>query len=214
MGAIIRMSSKEFLKSFVKNEDYRKFNFLLISEDIKNENKYKNVNSIPTLIPPPNIISVFINEGFGDKYVKKYINYLQVPRVEAILTVIVKLAVVENTNVVLLCSEKEDEFGYLKLIGKYIKTVYKVPVYSYKRFKSDPSSCETVKKKKEVIKILDQKLKNIDNSANPNINLHEMKRRLQTLSKKELRGFCKQHSIECKKGDSKEKLIKRILKAF
>lgn len=214
MGAIIRMSSKEFLKSFVKNEDYRKFNFLLISEDIKNENKYKNVNSIPTLIPPPNIISAFINEGFSDKYIKKYINYLQIPRVEAILTVIVKLAVVENTNVVLLCSEKEDEFGYLKLIGKYIKTVYKVPVYSYKRFKSDPSSCEMVRKKKEVVKILDNKLKNIDNSANPNINLNEIKRRLQTLSKKELRGFCKQHSIGYKKDDSKEKIIKRILKAF
>lgn len=214
MGAIIRMSSKEFLKTFVKKEDYRKFNFLLISEDITSLGKYKNVNSIPTLIPPPNVVSVFVNEGLSDKYVKKYINYLQLPRVEAILTVIVKLAIVENTNVVLLCSEKEDEFGYLNIIGKYIKTVYNVPTYSYKRFRKDPSSCESVKNKKKVIKILDHKLKNIDTSAESNINLHEMKRRLQTLSKKELRGFCKQHSIDCKKDDTKEKLIKRILKAF
>ena len=73
---------------------------------------------------------------------------------------------------------------------------------------------KTVWRKSANLKILDNKLKNIDNSANPNINLNEIKRRLQTLSKKELRGFCKQHSIGYKKDDSKEKIIKRILKAF
>lgn len=208
------MSSKEFLNKFIKEEDYRKFNFLLISEDIKTDKKYKNVFSIPTLIPPPNIISVFVNEGYSDRYIKKYIDYLRIPKVEALLTVMVKLAVVENSNVIMLCSKSEDEFKYLDIIGKYIKTVYGIKTYTYKKYKSNPTLCETVKDKKKVIKILEKKEKNIDDNVDPSVNLHEMQRKLKSLSKKELRGFCKHHSIECKKDDSKEKIIKRIMKAF
>lgn len=214
MGAIIRMSSKEFLKKFVKEEDYRKFNFLLISEDIKNNKEYNNVYSLKALIPPPNIISIFVNEGRSDKYVRKYIDYLRFPKVEALLTVIVKLAIIENSNVILLCSESEKEFGYLKIICDYIEKVYKVKTYSYKKYINNPKACEKVKDKKEVVKILEKKLKNFDEDVETGVNKKELKRRLQELSKKELRGYCKYHSISVDKDDSKEKIIKRIIKSF
>ena len=145
---------------------------------------------------------------------KKYIEYLSISKIEAMLTVIVKLAVVENSNVVLLCSENEDEFGYTKIICKYIEKVYGVKTYSYKKYKSNPSKCETVKNKKKVVKILDKKLNEFDGDASPNIDKKELRRRLESLSKKELKGYCKYQSISFDKDDSREKLIKRIIKTF
>lgn len=214
MGAIIRMDSKQFLKKFVKDENYKNFNFILVSEDVKTVNKYSNVYAIRSLLPPPNILSIFVNEGMSDKYIKKYIDYLSNPKIEAMLTVIVKLAVIENSNVVLLCSKNEDEFGYIKIICKYIEKIYNVKTYSYKKYKSNPEECEKVKDKKKVVKILDKKLNEFDGDATPNIDKKELKRRLESLSKKELKGYCKYQSISFDKDDSKEKLIKKIIKAF
>ena len=87
MACIIRMKSDEFLDKFIKEHDYRRFNFLLISENVQTEKKYKNVYPIPTLIPPPNIISEFVANGHTPKYVKKYLDYIQTPRVEAMITI-------------------------------------------------------------------------------------------------------------------------------
>ena len=99
MAAIIRMSSDDFLDNFIKKYNYKKFNFLLISEGVKTKKKYRNVYALKSLIPPANVVSEFINSGYSGKYVKKYTNYLSNPEVEALITVIVKLCVVDNSNV-------------------------------------------------------------------------------------------------------------------
>lgn len=215
MSCIIKMSSDELLDKFIKKFDYKKFNFLLISENIKTEKRYKNVYAIPSLIPPPNIISTFINEGNSKNYVKKYLDYISTPRVEAMITIAVKLAIIDNSNVVLLCSKDEDEFGYVDIICQYIENIYGVQTYSYKKYKKNPEKCENVddKVKKRVSKILEKKIgemKDIEDS--PKLKKKDMLTKIEKLSKKELKKILKSNSIDYDKDDSKKKLIKKVMK--
>ena len=219
MAAIIRMSSDDFLDNFIKKYNYKKFNFLLISEGVKTKKKYRNVYALKSLIPPANVVSEFINSGYSGKYVKKYTNYLSNPEVEALITVIVTLCVVDNSNVVLLCTKEESEYKYLNIICDYIEAVYGVKAYSYNKYKKDPDGCEKIsnKVKKKVAKVLSSKLKTMKHAPSDKgvkVDKKEMKAKLKILTKKELKSYCKENSISIKKDDEKSDIIKRILKAF
>lgn len=217
MACIIKMSSDEFLDKFIEKYDYRKFNFLLISEDIKTVNKYKNVYAIPSLIPPPNIITSFISGGYDSTYIKKYLDYIQTPRVEAMITIAVKLAIIDNSNVVLLCSKAEDEFKYIDIICQYIENIYSVKTYSYKKYKKDPDKCEHVdeKVKKKVSKILEKKIDDIKDieTGFKTMSLKEAKAKVKAIGgKKEITKFLRTYGIKHNPKDSKKDLRKLMTK--
>lgn len=216
MACIIQMSSDKFLDSFIKKYDYKKFNFLLISEDVKTSKKYKNVYSIPTLLPPPNIVSEFVARGYTNKYVKKYVDYLQTPRVEAMITVLVKLCVIDNSNVILLCSKAENEFRYIDIICQYIENIYGVKTYTYKKYKKNPDKCEEIsdKEKKKIVKVLEYKLNQIQDIESPRLSKKEAKSRFETLNKKELKAYLKSQGINYDSDDSKKSMIKKLLKEY
>ena len=216
MACIIRMSSDKFLDKFIKEYDYKKFNFLLISEDIKTNKKYKNVYSLPTLIPPPNVITEFVSNGFSGRYVKKFGDYLQTPRVEAMITIMVKLCLVENANVILLCSKAEKEFKYLNIICDYIENLYGIETYTFKKYKENTEKCKKVseKVKKKAIKILEKKLGQIHDIEEPVITPKEAKERFMKLSKKELKQYMKANSIRFDPDGSKKDLVKTLVKAM
>lgn len=216
MACIIRMSSDEFLDKFIKKHDYKKFNFLLISENVKTTNKYRNVYSIPTLIPPPNIISDFISNGYGQNYIKKYVDYISTPRVEAMITIAVKLCVIDNANVVLLCSKDESEFKYINIICQYIENIYGVKTYSYKKYKKDPDKCEEIdsKVKKNVSKILEKKIGEIKDIETPKVNKKEILKMLENMGRDDMEKFLKHHGIKFKSKYSKKDLRKLIANAF
>ena len=213
MACIIKMASDDFLDNFLKKFDYKKFNFLLVSENIQTTKKYKNVYSIPSLLPPPNIISEFISNGPTERYAKKYYDYISTPRVEAMITILVKLAIIDNSNVILLCSKAEDEFKYLDLICQYIETVYGVNTYSYKKYKKDPEKCEKVsdKVKKKASKILNKKIANIQDIEPPQVSKKQLNERFKSMSRKDLKQFLKSNSIKFDKDDSKKDLRKLII---
>jgi len=216
MACIIKMSSDEFLDKFIKKFDYRKFNFLLISEQVKTERKYKNVYTIPTLIPPPNIIAEFVQKGYTPRYIRKFVEYLQVPRVEAMITIMVKLCVVENSNVILLCSKQEDEFKYLDIICQYIENIYGINTYNYKDYKKDPSKCEEIseKDKKKAIKVLEKKLSEIEDLGDPAMTKKEARARFKKLPSKEIKKYLAANSIKYKDKWSRKELIKAALETF
>lgn len=216
MACIIRMTSDEFLDKFIKKYDYRKFNFLLISEDVKTIKKYKNVYAIPTLIPPPTVINKYIQAGYSEEYVKKYLDYIQTPRVEAMITIMVKLAIVENANVVLLCSPSENEFKYLDIICQYIENVYDIETYSFKKYRKDPEQCEEVsdKTKKKVAKILENKIGNIKDIEPVKMTKKEARAKFKKLGKKQLTAWLRMNGIKHNPKDSKKTLFKTVLKEF
>lgn len=214
MACIIRMSSDEFLDKFIKKHDYRKFNFLLISEDIKTVNKYKNVYSIPTLIPPYNVVSEFVANGYSAEYMKKYLDYISTPRVEAMITIMVKLCVIDNSNVIMLCSKAEDEFKYLDIICQYIEYTYGIKTYTYKKYKKDPEKCEKIddKVKKKVSKILDKKIGEINDIDSPTVNKKQIASRIEDMSRKDMIRFLKAHGYKVDKDFTKKQLRKLIIK--
>ena len=215
MASIIKMNSKEFLDDFLKKFNYKKYNFLLVSQDIKTQKKYDNVYATPSLIPPPNVISELLSSVSANKYEKKYVNYLSNPKVDSLITVLVKLATVDNSNVVLLCSKDEDEYGYLDILGDYITAVYGAKVFSYKKYKKNPKDCDSVgKNKKKIIKVLKNKLNNIETDAEATIDKSEIKERLKQLKRKELVDFAKSKGLKLKSSMDKSDMIKKIMKSL
>lgn len=215
MGSIIKIASKDFLKRFCEKEDVTKFNFLVISEDIKTKSKFDNVYALKRLIPPPNIVSVFVDKGFCKKYKGMYLDYLSIPENEILLTSLVKCAVVDNTNVVLICSEHEKQYMYLEMICEYLENIYKVNTVTYKQYKKHPGDCNSDINRKEVDYILKVKIKSAKIAVDDSITIDSkmFKEKLKDCSRKELLKFCKVNDIKFKKDDDKPQLIKRILKS-
>lgn len=213
MGVIIRMNSKDFLDKFIKKFDYKDYRFLLISEAIKSK-KHENAYPLSCLIPPTNAISEFIANGYSEKYVKKYVQHLQQPKMDLLISTIVRMAVVENRNVVLLCSESEDDYKFLKILGNYIEATHELPVYTYKKYIKDPSKCEEIKGKKKLTKKINKRITKLSEDPRTRAvtdNKQQFIKKLKNADKDELKAYCKENSIKVKKDDSKKDIIKRIL---
>jgi|HigsolmetaAR203D_1030402.scaffolds.fasta_scaffold00843_25 vacuolar-type H+-ATPase subunit F/Vma7 len=219
MGVIIRMNSKKFFKEFlpnVKNTD--EYQFILISEDIKIkdiENKPKNIMSFPRLIPTPSVISLYVS-GESKPYKKAYMNQLQDPEVEAFISVMVKAAVVYDMKVVILCSKSEWERKYVKLLCEYIEATYQLKTYSWDKYlEKGPEKAGSIKNKDEVTKILGRKFESMERHGvqlNADIDKDKIRKKLEKLSRKELRKIAADKRIKVDEDMGKKKLIKKILK--
>lgn len=214
MGVIIRMNSKELVQDFLGEFNNRKFNFLLVSHDIKTNGSRKNVYSLNRLIPPPNVTSIYVNKGMCDKYVNAYLEYIQGKQASALIAAMVKLAVVDDTNVVILCSEREAEYNYTKIICQYIESLYGVKTYSYKKFSKDPKGCKSKPKNKDkFLKKLKAKMENFDpEKISSSVDVDGLKNKLKGWSRKELIHFCDDNHIKYDDDFSKKELIKKIIK--
>lgn len=217
MACIITMNSKELLTKFITKYDYRRYNFLLISENVKSNGQHKNVYSIPSLIPPPNIISTFITEGYGKTYANNYIDYISTPRVESMITIAVKLATMDKSNVIFLCSKDEEECKYMHLISQYIQTTYKVPTFTFEQYNKNPKKCEMASEKinKKTIKILEKKIsaiKNVEKEAKKSVK--NFKEYVKKLDKDDLKALSKQLHITDYKKYSTKKLRKKVIEAY
>lgn len=214
MASLIILESDDFLKSFVKKFDYEKYNFVLVSSDIDTKNKYKNVFRAKQLLPPSKAVVCMTNGNDYEEYYKKYAKYLSRPDVEIFLTTIAKLVAVEGTNVVLLCSKAEAEMKYLNIIKEYFEEIYQLKVFSYKKYKKDPDKCDSVTKKKKVIKIIDKKTNEASSKAiNVQLDPEDVKARLKHQSEETLRAMAKRIGVKVKKTDDKKTIIKKIKKA-
>lgn len=213
MASIIIMRSDELLDSFLTKFNVENYNFIAISDDIKTTQDESNVFSLKRLLPPSKALTCMINGNDIEGYFKKYFRYLSRPEVEIFLTTIVKLAVMEDSNVVLLCSKAEDEMKYLKAIKKYLETVYHVNVYSYKKYKKNPKKCDSVENKKKTEKILKEKIKRSQN-VRIELDKDEVLSRLKHMSTQAIIDFAKANDIKVKKSMSRKEVIKKITKAM
>lgn len=215
MGAIIRMDSKKFMKDFIpeieKHEDYQ---FIVISENITTKNKFKNVKAIPRLMPPPQVVGTYVDEGMKE-YKQVYLQYLKNPQIEAFISIIVKAAVVNDMNLVLLCSKSEDEYKYLDLICEYIEQVYGLNTFTWKDFQKNPEKASKIKHKDDVMKTLTKKFNKMEKS---NVDLdtkpdkEDVIKELKKFDKKELKKYAKSKKIKLGDDMDKKDMIKKIAK--
>jgi hypothetical protein len=214
MGVVIRMDSKKFLKDFRKEVDTSEYQYVLISELIKTRGEHKNVQAIQRLIPPPAIISEYIN---GDKqsYKKAYLKYLQTPDIDAMVTIIVKAAIQNDMKIVLLCSRSEDEFAYLKHLSEYMEAVYKLKTFTYKDYTKDPEKASKIKNKDEINKIVSKKLERMGKDGvdlNTVNNKDRYIKELKKLGKKGMKKLAKSRGIKIKDDLEKDEMAKKLAK--
>lgn len=219
MGVLLKMKSSEFVGDFVKVFDHDKFNILLISSDVKKEKKkdenYKHIYTLPELIPPPNVMSIYLNRLDESEYKSAYGKYLENPDNLTILATIVRLTAIENSNVILLCSDNEYEYKYVDSLCEYIKARFGLNSYKYKKFKQafkkgedlDIGDIEKIESSLDKLNKASKKAKKIKNDDKEMI-----ENSLKEKSKKELRKYCKSKNIKYDKEMKKKELIKKIIK--
>ena len=211
MGSIIKMGSQDFF-DFVDRYDYREFEFVVISNDIRHNGKHENVAQLQRLIPPANIVSEFITNGYTKKYKKKYMKYLSRPEVEALIITIVQMAVVKDINVVLLCSDNESQYSYLDMISEFIENEYNCKPCSYKKFRKNKKHTDLTKDAKKISALIDKKIKEIGLVINDEESEKDLKKELKKFSKSELIGLCETNHIKIKSKWDKKQIIKEIMK--
>lgn len=214
MGTIIRMNSKEFLKDFLGKFNPMAYNIVLVSEDIKTKQKYKSVTSLPKLIPATSVISKLVSDCDDKEYYKRYYSQLSQKECDMLITIIVKLALVDDVDVILMCSETESEYGYLEGICNYIEEFYLVDTYSYKKYKKNPKKCR-IKKSRKTEKAVMRRFEAYRKmqTGKSRVSKSDIKGKLEKLDKSDLKQLAKRQGIKAS-GMSRSDMIKKILKSL
>lgn len=141
---LIRVESKEELKSLLNSGKITAKNteIVLVSGVIK----FKAIpeeficHDYRVLIPSAAIINEYIECGFDDEYLDSYNKYLSKPDVQFFINELIYRMFVYEVNIVLVCAKDEQEFKYLKLIGKMIDRLYGITMLNFKKFKESKHS--------------------------------------------------------------------------
>lgn len=149
MANLITMDSKKFIKEFCKEYNPHDFQIILVSKDITSKGKYDNVYVAKDLFPTKQVLASRINAG-TEEFKFNYVKQLNTKEAQLVLLTIVKSIMKKNMNILLLCSETEDDYEFLEVISDYMETKFKLPSYTMK----------SLKKKGD--KILTKAPKNID----------------------------------------------------
>lgn len=210
------MDSKEFLKKFCKSYDYRNFQFILISQNIKSEKKYKEAYQLDALMPSTITLASIIHNGDTKTFKAKYSAQLLSEKCDGLITLMMKLLIKDGKNIVLMCTPEEMEYGYMKMLKKYIESVYKVKVFKFKEFDKlarTDEDVESVSSSKSE-KILKKKLKTL----NKNVVLGEsqnrkiVKDKLGEMKRSELKAYAEDRGLRLAEDEGKKDIISRILK--
>lgn len=217
-GMIIQLEGKDFFTKFIDNEIYTDYQFLLISTDIETSGEHKNVMKMKELIPNGYIMEHFMS-GEKKQYAAEYESFLRRDGIRALITVMMKTVIQNKFKVILLCSEEEKEYKYIKMIRKFIEEEYDFPTYTYKKY----CKCREeggFKEVKNLDKITKQVNKEIERINKLNIavggadaqKMEKAKKQLEKMSKKDMKKFCKAKGFKKYKDLDEKELRKYIMK--
>lgn len=231
MGSIIRVGGEEALSKFLKHEDVRsdieKYHFIVISDhvkirelDKKGSPKNAKLTYFKGLVPNPGVVAIRVNGGTKE-YKNAYLDQLQTDLMDSVVSIIVKSAIPNDLNIVLVCSETEDkDWGYLKLLCKYIEIAYKAKTYSYKKYLKDVKKASKVENIDEITAIVTKKLSKYADQFDFNVEIgmngvpkDKVKKKYSEMSRKKLIKIAKKKDIKVSKDDPREKIVKKLVKA-
>lgn len=218
-GVIVRMNSKKFLKKFIedKNVILSDFNYVLISEEINTNGTHKNVVRARSLVPRTAEIGHRIN-GEIQKYYDGYMSYLASPEPLHLLLTMVVGVVKSDLNVVLLCSQSEDDNQYLQIIDEFLTKNFGLRAFTYDEYKEGISEKDVVPDIVRTKKAIQSAVEYLKKAESENKKLQDKKDKekakaqLKDMKRKELKEICEEYGIKYKKDDEKKDIIKKILK--
>lgn len=147
MYNLITMDSKTWVTSLCKDFDPNEFQYVVISRDIKSNNSSARVISLTGLCPPTEtVLSKFIEKGFCKAYKKGYANVLKDPKNIQAIANIVEVLFKGDKDIIFMCSPREKEYKYLKLLTEHISKKFGIKIIKYKEFKEDPKKEHNDKK--------------------------------------------------------------------
>lgn len=206
---MILMKSSEFIKDFCGKYDHTKFNVILVSNDIKTKGKHSNIYKATSLLPPTNAVSSYLNGNDKKSYYNKYFKHLACAQNDGIITTLVKLVTVDNTDVILLCTDDEAELKYFKPLKIYLEKVYNIKVFKFKDYKKNPNKCESDINPQKTRKVLNYKYK-IMKEHNVGVPLirSSVLPVLNRMKRKAVYNMARSYGVHIKSDWSKEKMIK------
>ena len=214
-GHIIEIIGDEFLEKFIHDEDILDYQYLLLSTDIQTSKEFKNVMEYPRFIPEGAILEFFMSNEMK-QYKHEYKNFLMRDEIRAFITVMMKSVIVNGFTLVLLCSEEENEYKFIKMIRKFIEEEYDFPTYTYKKYckARENNDFKEIKDLPGIVKQIDKEVKRIEKlriQIGEEDKVEKAMKALENMSKKEMKAFCKKKGYKKKKY---EDLEKEELKAF
>lgn len=216
-GFIIQLEGDEFFTKFVPNEIHTDYQYLLVSTDIETTGEHKNVMPMKQLIPNGYIMQYFMDDA-KKQYKFEYENFLLRDEIRSMITVIMKTVIDNNFKVILMCSEEEKEYGYIKMLRKFIEKEYGFPTYTYKKYckAREKGEFKEVKNLDKIKKQIQYEVDRINKLSiaigGENEKLKKAKKQLEKMSKKDMKAFCKGKGYKKYKDLSEKELRKYILK--
>lgn len=217
---LLHMDIKQLTKFLIDGQrnpdDYA---FIVVSDNVYYEGKFKNVNIAPELMPSPYISGIFIDDGNTYEYQQAYYSWLTKPENLARIALLVKAVIKDDKDIILVNSPAERAFKTLDMIGKFITNSYGVPTYSWKDIKKHPEVALR-KMTKEELSICEEKferniemIKRAGVNIEPIINPEFYEEGLKKMKKKELRKFCRVQNILLSDDemDDKKAIIQKIM---
>lgn len=214
---IIQLEGNEFFTKFIPNEIHSDYQFLLVSTDIETTGEHKNVMKMKELIPNGYIMEYFMDKA-QKQYKFEYENFLRRDEIRSIITVIMKTVIENKFKVVLMCSEEEKEYEYIKMIRKFIEKEYDFPTYTYKKYckARDKGEFKEIKNLDKVTKQVASEIERINKLniaiGGSDAKLDKAKKQLDKMSKKDMKKFCKAKGFKKYKDLGEKELRKYILK--
>lgn len=213
LGYIIEMDGKTFIKEFIEEQDVSQFQYVVISTDITTSKELKNVYHTNCAIPT----SATMQYHFDDdkkSFKIAYMNELCEPYNKTLISTIVYMAVERGLNIVLICSEEENEYKYLKAIRKFIEKIYSYPTFKYSKYRDyvkehDKLNVEDIEKTKRIVL---KEMNELEKQKQPiQERIEQLKKSVKDMGKKDLKEFLKLKKVPKKKYS---KLGKKELRKF
>lgn len=216
-GCIIELHGNDFFNKFIPNEIHSEYQYLLISTDIETSGEYKNVMRMNQLIPNAYIMQ-FMMDDAKKQYKFEYFSFLLRDEIRALVTIIMKSVVENNFKIVLLCSEEEKEYGYVKLLRKFIEKEYNFPTYTYKKYckcreKGEFKEVKDLDTVKQQVKDEIKRIEKLSIAVGGDVSgkIKKAKKQLDKMSKKDMKAFCKAKGYKKYKDLNEKQLRKYIL---
>lgn len=192
------MTSKTFRDEFLIKEKYKDIletQYVLISSRIGYSGKEENIISAKSfLFPSPHTCSAATNDEFINRYEEQLKNNI------AFFAMIIQNALIENNDIVLLCTKCENKMKFMDVIVDFVYHKFGYFIYNYKKYSKGVLKEYKFNKTKVLLKC-DKYIQDVKkNSSDEKVR----KSYYKDLSKKELRMILEKEGIYSKNKSRKE----------
>lgn len=158
--AVWFMHTKTFSKVFAKAETPKNIlstQFVIVSTRIRKTGENQNVVSVGKLFPRPEILSDYRMEMDKDFFKREY--WKQLEKNKVVLAILIQSAIIYKTPIIFLCTPKEYNLKYFKILREYVMDTFGYPMINYLKYKKNEEKTSITFNASEVLSVCDSIIK-------------------------------------------------------